>query len=84
MISLPNFLTEDKMTQEQHDKLLDKFIQILIGGMDIDELIEIASNKIESDLKEKCSTPDELIEEIKFAFGDDDAANKLINQVIKK
>ena len=64
MISLPNFANKMELTQDQYDKLLAIYIESIVDGMDLDSLVQFASDTIEQNLRETCSAPDELIEEI--------------------
>lgn len=79
MISLPNF-TNMELTQQQYDSLLAIYVEQIIDGMDMDSLIQFASDMIESNLRESCSTPDELIEEIS-RFYDEDYVEEMIESV---
>ncbi len=49
--------------------------------MDMDSLIQFASDMLEQNLRESCSTPDELIEEIS-RFYDEDDVNDMVENVI--
>ena len=80
MISLPNPYTKMDLTQEQYDQLLANYIEQLVDGMDIKDLVQFASDMIESNLRESCSTPDELIEEIS-RFYDEDYVQEMIENV---
>ena len=81
MISLPNPYTKMDLTQEQYDQLLANYIEQLVDGMDIKDLVQFASDMIEQNLRESCSTPDELIEEIS-QFYDEDYVNEMIESVV--
>ena len=80
MISLPNPYTKMDLTQDQYDKLLANYIEQIVDGMDLDSLVQFASDMIESNLRESCSTPDELIEEIS-QFYDEDYVQEMIENV---
>lgn len=82
MISLPNPTNKMTLTQEQYDKLLELYIEQIIDGMDLDSLVQFASEQIELSLRESCSTSDELIEEIS-QFYDDEFVNDLVESVKK-
>lgn len=79
MISLPNF-TNMELTQQQYDSLLAIYVEQIVDGMDMDSLIQFASDMIESNLRESCSHPDELIEEIS-QFYDEDYVQEMIESV---
>lgn len=66
MISLPNPNTQTTMTltQAQYDKLLALYIESIVDNMDLGDLIRYVSDDIEQNLRESCSEPHELIEEI--------------------
>ena len=81
MISLPNFSNKMELTQDQYDKLLELYIEQIVDGMDLDSLVQFASEQIELSLRESCSTPDELIEEIS-QFYDEDYVNDLVESVV--
>lgn len=82
MISLPNPTNKMTLTQEQYDKLLELYIEQIIDGMDLDSLVQFASEQIELSLRESCSTSDELIEEIS-QFYDDEELQDLVESVKK-
>ncbi len=81
MISLPNFTNKMDLTQDQYDKLLASYIEQIVDGMDLKDLIQFASDMIEQNLRENCSTPDELIEEIS-QFYDENVVNEMIESVV--
>jgi predicted RNA-binding protein Jag len=81
MISLPNPHTKMELTQAQYDQLLANYIEQLIDGMDMDSLIQFASEQLEMNLRESCSTPDELIEEI-GQFYDEDYVQDMVESVM--
>ena len=54
----------------------------IVDGMDLDSLVQFASDMIEQNLRESCSTPDELIEEI-GRFYDEDYVNEMIQSVVE-
>lgn len=68
MISLPNFSNNVELTQDQYDTLLDRYIHSILDGMDLDDLIQFASDQMEMNLRANCSTPDELLEEIERVY----------------
>jgi hypothetical protein len=80
MISLPNFTNKMELTQQQYDSLLANYIEQIVDGMDMDSLIQFASDMIEQNLRETCSTPDELIEEIS-QFYDEEYVNEMVQSV---
>jgi len=80
MISLPNFTQKMELTQDQYDNLLATYVEQLVDGMDLDSLVQFASEQIELNLRETCSTPDELIEEISL-FYDEEYVNEMIESV---
>ena len=69
-----------ELTQEQYDKLLAVYIEQIVDGMDLDSLVQFASEQIELNLRETCSAPDELIEEIS-QFYDEEFVNDMIESV---
>ena len=81
MISLPNFTNKMDLTQDQYDKLLASYVEQIVDGMDMDSLVQFASDMIEQNLRESCSTPDELIEEI-GRFTDEDYVNEMIESAM--
>lgn len=70
-----------ELTQDQYDKLLALYIEQLVDGMDLDSLIQFASEQIEMNLRETCSAPDELIEEIS-RFYDEEYVNEMVESVV--
>ena len=80
MISLPNPNTKMELTQDQYDKLLANYVEQLVDGMDLDSLVQFASEQIEENLRETCSLPEELIEEI-GRFYDEEYVNEMIESV---
>ena len=66
MISLPNpnAQTQMTLTQAQYDKLLALYVEQIVDNMDLGDLIQYVSDDIEQNLRESCSTDEELIEEI--------------------
>ncbi len=80
MISLPNYTNKMDLTQDQYDQLLANYIEQTVDGMDMDSLIQFASDMLEQNLRETCSTPDELIEEIS-RFYDEDYVNEMVESV---
>ena len=81
MISLPNPHAKMELTQAQYDQLLANYIEQVIDGMDMDSLIQFASEQLEMNLRENCSTPDELIEEIENVY-DEEFAQDLVESVM--
>lgn len=69
-----------ELTQQQYDSLLANYIEQLVDGMDLDSLVQFASEQIELNLRESCSTPDELIEEIS-QFYDDEYVQDMLESV---
>ena len=70
-----------ELTQQQYDQLLANYIEQIVDGMDMDSLIQFASEQLELNLRESCSTPDELIEEISL-FYDEDFVNDMVESVV--
>jgi hypothetical protein len=68
------------LTQEQYDQLLANHIEQTLDGMDIDSLTQFASNMMEKNLRETCSTSDELIEEIS-RFYDEEYVQEMVESV---
>lgn len=60
-----------ELTQQQYDKLLELYIESIIDGMDIDTLVQFASEQLEENIRENCSIPDDLIEEISEIYGEE-------------
>ena len=81
MISLPNPTNKMSLSQEQYDSLLANYIEQLVDGMDLDSLVQFASEQIELNLRENCSTDDELIEEI-GQFYDEDYVQDMVESVM--
>jgi hypothetical protein len=81
MISLPNFTNKMELTQEQYDHLLAVYVEQVVDGMDMDDLVQFVSDKIEEEMRSNYSTPDELIEEVKCCFGDDDYVEDLLKDI---
>lgn len=69
-----------KLTQEQYDSLLSKYIEMIVDGMDLDSLIQFASDTIEENLRNSCSIDEELIEEIS-QFYDSEVVNDMLESV---
>ncbi len=69
------------LTQNQYDQLLANYIERTVDGMDMDSLIQFASDMLEQNLRISCSTPDELIEEIS-RFYDEEDVNDMVENVI--
>lgn len=69
-----------ELTQDQYDSLLANYVEQLVDGMDLDSLVQFVSEQIEMNLRESCSTPDELIEEIS-QFYDEEYVNEMIESV---
>jgi hypothetical protein len=80
MIALPDPFTNMELTQQQYDQLLANYIEQIVDGMDMDSLIQFASDMLEQNLRVSCSTPDELIEEI-GRFYDEDYVQEMIESV---
>jgi predicted RNA-binding protein Jag len=83
MISLPNparLLNKMELNQQQYDSLLERYIETIVDGMDLDSLIQFASEQMEINLRQNCSTPDELIEEIERVY-DDEVLQDLLESV---
>ena len=70
-----------ELTQDQYDKLLALYIEQIVDGMDLDSLVQFASEQLELNLRENRSTPDELIEEISL-FYDEDYVNDMVESVL--
>ena len=75
-----DFTHKMNLTQEQYDKLLAAYIEQIVDGMDLDSLVQFASEQLESNLRETCSLPEELIEEIS-QFYDEEFVNEMIESV---
>jgi len=80
MISLPNPTSKMELTQTQYDQLLANYIEQIVDGMDMNDLIQFVSDHIEQNLRESCSTPDELVEEIN-QFYDEEIVNQMLENV---
>ena len=83
MISLPNFTNKMTLTEAQYDQLLANYIEMVVDGMDLDSLVQFASEQLEINLRENCSTPDELIDEISL-FYDEDYVNEMVESVTQE
>ena len=83
MISLPNFTNKMTLTQDQYDKLLALYIESIVDGMDLDSLVQFASDTLEENLRATCSLPEELIEEIS-QFYDEEYVNDLVESVTQE
>lgn len=59
------------LTQAQYDQLLANYIEQLVDGMDMDSLIQFASEQIELNLRANCPTPDELMEYIEMIYDEE-------------
>jgi len=80
MISLPNPANKMELTQDQYDKLLALYIEQVVDGMDIDSLVQFASEMLEEKLRESCSLPEELLDEIQAVY-DREFAEELLETV---
>jgi len=80
MIHSHNSLTKMELTQTQYDQLLANYIEQIVDGMDMNDLIQFVSDHIEQNLRESCSTPDELVEEIN-QFYDEEIVNQMLENV---
>ncbi len=69
-----------ELNQNQYDQLLAAYVEQLVDGMDLDSLVQFASDIIEQNLRESCSTPDELIEEIS-QFYDEEYVQDMVESV---
>ncbi len=69
-----------ELNQNQYDQLLAAYVEQLVDGMDFDSLVQFASDIIEQNLRESCSTPDELIEEIS-QFYDEEYVQDMVESV---
>jgi len=65
------------LTQDQYDQLLANYIEQIIDGMDLDSLIQFASEQLEINLRENCSLDDELVDEICQIYDEEFAADLL-------
>ena len=80
MISTLNSFTNMELTQQQYDQLLTYYVEQVVDGMDMDSLIQFASDMFKENLRETCSTPDELIEEI-GRFYDEEDVKEMVESV---
>ena len=80
MISLPNPTSKMTLTEAQYDQLLANYIEQLVDGMDLDCLVQFASEQLEINLRESCPTSGELIDEISL-FYDEDYVNEMVESV---
>ena len=69
-----------ELTQTQYDQLLANYIEQIVDGMDMNDLIQFVSDHIEQNLRASCSTPDELVEEIS-QFYDEEIVNQMLEDV---
>ena len=68
------------LTQEQYDKLLAAYIEQIVDGMDLDSLIQFASEQLELNLRQNCSLDVELVEEI-GRFTDEEYVAEMLQDV---
>ena len=66
-----------ELTQQQYDSLLERYIESIIDGMDLDCLIQFASEQLEINLRQNCSAPDELMEEIERVYDSEELESML-------
>jgi hypothetical protein len=66
-----------KLSQEQYDQLLSNYASRIVGGMDIDSLVEFAVEQIELNLRNSFSLDEELIEEIGRFYDESDVASMI-------
>jgi hypothetical protein len=66
-----------KLSQAQYDSLLSNYIEQIVDGMDMDSLIQFASDMLESNLRESCSLDVELVEEISQFYDEEYVASML-------
>ena len=71
------------LTQDQYDKLLAVYIEQIVDGMDLDSLVQFASEVIEENIRRDFSLPEELIEEI-GRFYDEEFVNDMIESVTQE
>jgi len=69
-----------ELTQDQYDKLLAIYVESIVDGMDLDSLVQFASETIEENIRRDFSLPEELIEEIS-QFYDEEYVNEMIESV---
>ncbi len=69
-----------KLTQQQYDSLLSLYVEMIVDGMDLDSLIQFASDRIEENLRNSCSMDVELIEEIS-QFYDSEVVNDMLESI---
>jgi hypothetical protein len=65
------------LTQEQYDKLLEKYCCDMVEGMDLDTLVHFAIDQIEENVRRNCSLDEELIEEISNYYDVFDVASMI-------
>ena len=70
-----------ELTQQQYDSLLERYIESIVDGMDLDSLVQFASEQMEINLRQNCSTPDELMEEIERVY-DSEELESMLESVI--
>lgn len=68
------------LTQEQYDSLLADYIEQVVDGMDMDTLVQFASDMLEQNLRENCSLDVELVEEI-GRFTDEEYVVEMLENV---
>ena len=68
------------LTQEQYDSLLADYIEQVVDGMDMDSLVQFASDMLEQNLRENCSLDVELVEEI-GRFTDEEYVVEMLENV---
>ena len=69
------------LTQDQYDKLLSLYVYKVIDDMDIKTLICFAAEQLEQSLRDSCSLPEELIEEIESMY-DEDGLEELMEEAL--
>ena len=62
------------LTQDQYDKLVANYVDSLVDGMDLDSLVQFATEQIEENIRKMFSLDEELIEEIGRFYDEDDVA----------
>ena len=70
----------NEFNEEQYDRLILNYTQDIVDGMDMDSLVQFASDMIESNLRENFPSFNELVEEISRIY-DEDIAKQMVESL---
>lgn len=65
------------LTQDQYDKLLANYVNRIVDGMDLDSLVQFATEQIEMNVRKLFSLDEELIEEMSRFYEENEVAAML-------